>query len=198
MTSVALDDVVITDQEIAFCEGLLSGMSAREAWSQAGFDVDRMDKVEDTDPLDPDVPPVMATVLEKETVKLYLTVRRMELRAKVHVGPERIIAQHATIAFRDPADVVRERLTCPEDIARLPEDIRMSIDGWKWDRHGNFVIQFASRQTSLDALSKHFGIYSKERENPQDKQAKLLVSAFWSYVMALHLQEGMSRPDATR
>lgn len=65
------------------------------------------------------------------------------------------------MALFDPAHVTG--VSCPEDIALLPNDVRRAIVGWSWDKNGNFTVKLA-KEGALDMLAKHFGLYKADNE----------------------------------
>lgn len=69
----------------------------------------------------------------------------------------------ARMAMFDPAHVTG--VTCPEDIARLPEDVRRAIVGWSWDRQGNFTVKLA-KEGALEMLGRHHGLFEKDKAPP--------------------------------
>lgn len=89
-----------------------------------------------------------------------------------------------------------EELNGPEDIERLPEHVRRVITGWRWDKHGHFVIEFADKARALDQLARYLGLYQQDRRNDSDVRPNLLTTAFWRYVISLHVSQGMPLAEA--
>jgi phage terminase small subunit len=101
-----------------------------------------------------------------------------KIRAKrVETTTDRIVTELAHIAFFDPADLVAVGVTCPEDIAKLPEHVRRAIVGWGWDRFGNFTLKFAPKTTALDLLGRHNGMF-KDRVEVTGKDGAPLVQIY--------------------
>jgi phage terminase small subunit len=176
---------MLDERHIEFCEAMLQGKGLRQAYEAAGFDVD--EKGYET----------ARALLDRNDVQTYMAIRRAELMAKSNVNTERVIAEMSLIAFWDPAEAVGDDITCPRDIAKLPERVRRAIVGWKYDKFGNFILQWANKQTALDQLAKILGLYQKERTNDNDKSAEeLMGQAFWKYVMSLHFHEGITVGEA--
>ncbi|HUD91900.1 terminase small subunit [Sphingobium sp.] len=109
--------------------------------------------------------------------------RGMDKRAeKLDISAERVLAEIASMAFWDPADMMVELtdateaeagegyhigedgklygLRGPTDIRRLPEKIRRAIVGWGWDRNQNFTVKLADKSKALDQLARHLSLYN--------------------------------------
>lgn len=78
-------------------------------------------------------------------------IERLEWDAK------RTLLEITRMANVDPK--IYEGVTCPADVARLPEDARRAIVGWGWDRNGNFTLKFA-KERSLEMLGRHFKLFT--------------------------------------
>ena len=141
-------DGMLSRERQAFAEGILAGRSPRQAYEESGFKARGKDASTNSRGL-----------LRETEVQAYLAARRMELRERTDVTAERVVQEMATIGFLDPAEIVAERLECPEDIAQLPEHVRRAIVGWKYDRQGRFVVELAPKVAALDQLAKCFGLY---------------------------------------
>lgn len=176
---------MLDERHIAFCEKLLEGQGIRQAYEAAGFE------------LDEGAYETARQLLDRNDVQTYIAIRRAELMAGSNLNADKIIREMSLIAFWDPAEVVAEDILGPRDIAKLPERVRRTIVGWKYDKFGNFIVQFANKQTAQDQLAKILGLYQKERSNDNDKSAEeLMAQAFWKYVMSLHAHEGISVGEA--
>lgn len=68
----------------------------------------------------------------------------------------------ARMALFDPAHVTG--VSCPQDIAYLPEDVRRAIVGWSWDRNGNFTVKLA-KEGALEMLGRHHGLFKDRVEH---------------------------------
>lgn len=178
-------DGELSPERLAFCEGILAGKGLRVAYEEAGFKAKGRDAHTNARQL-----------LREPEVQYYLAVRRLELREPTGIEDERVVREMALIAFFDPAELVAETIEKPEDIAKLPEHVRRLIVGWKYDRHGNLELHLADKLKALDMLARYLGIYQSERRNEADEAANLLRTAFWRYVVARHLHEGLSIAEA--
>lgn len=103
-------------------------------------------------------------LLRRDKVASALAARQRKASQKVDVTVERVLAEMATQALYDPADIAGQPIQGPKDIAKLPEQVRRAIVGWSWDRQGNFVLKLANKATALDQLAKHLGMYVERHE----------------------------------
>lgn len=103
-----------------------------------------------------------------------LAAIRAEVEEDTGVTLKETVKELARLALYDPADLVRQQLNCPEDIAKLPEDVRRVIAGWSWDKWGNFVVKLTSKTPNLDLLMKHLGGYEKDNQQKGGALAELL------------------------
>jgi len=79
---------------------------------------------------------------------------------KAELSVERVLREIQAMAFYDPASLVETAIKKPQDIGKLPEEVRRSIVGWSWDRQGKFVIKLADKSKALDQLARHLSIYN--------------------------------------
>ncbi len=170
----------LTQAELDACEGILAGESPLVAFQRATGKTSRT---------------AFDEFFENAEIQAYLAARRMELRERTGFSDQRWIEEVSNMAFLDPAEIVNTPLTCPADIAKLPEHVRRAIVGWEYDVEGHFRIKLASKQKALDMLAKNQGLYQKDRTNDRDA-ANLLQQAFWRFVISLHVQEGISIDEA--
>lgn len=84
---------------------------------------------------------------------------------RADVTVERIVSEMAAMAFYDPADIAGQAMRGPQDIPSLPEHVRRAIVGWGWDKAGNFTLKLAPKQTALEQLGKHLGIFIDRHEH---------------------------------
>lgn len=178
-------DGELSPERLAFCEGLLEGKSARQAYEDSGFKARGRDAKGNARQL-----------LKEPEIQFYLAVRRMELRERVGVEDERVLEEMMAIAFVDVGEIASEGIRAPEDIARLPRHVRRAITGWRWDKHGNFVLKLADKGRALDQLARYLGLYQRDRKNEADPPVNLLATAFWRYVTSLHISRGLSVAEA--
>lgn len=103
--------------------------------------------------------------------------RLMDARSeKLAISAEKTLAEIARLGFFDAADVCGAyEVKSPADIARLPEDVRRCVTGWKWDRHGNLVVQFADKLKALELLGKHLKLFTDRVEHTADDSFTALL-----------------------
>lgn len=99
--------------------------------------------------------PQIASLVRQQTEKTL---------GKLEVSVERVLSERARLALYDIGAAAGAKLSGPKDIANLPDDIRQAVTGWKWDKQGNFVLQFADKNASLTALEKHLGMYAPDEK----------------------------------
>ncbi|SAL59552.1 terminase small subunit [Caballeronia peredens] len=100
-----------------------------------------------------------AKLMKNAEVKAAIDAKTAKVLNKLEVSVERILQERARMAFYDPADIARERLRKPEDIANLPEDARRVVAGWDYDAKGKMRVKLADKNASLTALEKHLNMY---------------------------------------
>jgi len=89
---------------------------------------------------------------------------------KTEITAERVIKELACMGLYDPAAVVAQPVTCPADIATLPEHVRRAIVGWSYDSSGNFVLKLADKKSALELIGRHLAMWRDvgSRENPAE------------------------------
>lgn len=83
---------------------------------------------------------------------------------RVQITADRVISELVAMATYDPADLARIPMAGPEDIAKLPENVRRAIVGWGWDKQGNFTLKLSPKTPSLDLLGRHLGMFKDRLE----------------------------------
>src|SRR5690606_14837774 len=122
-------------------------------------------------------------LLREPEVQAYLAARRVELRERHSTAAEHVVHEVAHVAFANLAEFGLYDVHGPEDLPNLPERLQRLVSGWKWDRAGNFVLQFVDKQKAQEQLMKHFGLYQAERRNEHDGGAMLLATTLWQFVI---------------
>lgn len=169
----------LTQDELDACEGILAGESPLVAF-QKSTGKGRI---------------AFGTFWDKPEIQAYLAARRMELREITGFSDRQWLDAVSDIAFFDPIEIALADIQCPADIAFLPARVRKMIVGWSWDRNEHFTLKFADKQRAQDMLAKNQGLYQQDRMNEHDA-ANLLQQAFWRFVFALHVSDGISIPEA--
>ena len=173
-------DGELSPERIAFCEGVLEGKGHRGAYEESGFKAKGKDAATNARQL-----------LKEPEVQAYLAARRVELRETKRTAAERVIDEVSAVAFANLVEFAGYELHGPEDLLALPERLRRLVKGWKWDRHGNFVLQFEDRSRAREQLMKHFGLYQADQRIEQDDGAMLLATTLWQFVISLHVSKGL-------
>ena len=171
----------LTPQEMEACEAILSGDTPTVAYRRETGNESST---------------AFSSFIKNDEVRYYLAARRMELRLKEHgdVDPaDEWLRQMRAQAYMDPAEFLAEGAPrSPEDILKWPEHIRRAVSGYKWDRMGNFVVEFVDKKAAQDMLARYWGLYQADRINDRDVETNLIASGVWRFVMSLHLYKGTS------
>lgn len=80
---------------------------------------------------------------------------------RIEATGDRVALELARMALFDPGHLTG--VTCPEDIALLPEDLRRAIVGWGWDKNNNFAPKFA-KEGALELLGRRFKLFTDKHE----------------------------------
>lgn len=83
---------------------------------------------------------------------------------RTEVTADKVVRELAAMAFYDPAVIGDAKINGPEDIKKLPEQVRRAIIGWAWDKHGNFTLKLSPKTPSLDLLARHLGMLTTKVE----------------------------------
>lgn len=111
-------------------------------------------------------------LLSHAEVSAAVATRGQKAVAKLEATTDDIIAARVRRAFFDPGELASREIRKPADIADLPEEVRRCIKGWKWDKDGRFIVEWADADASLSALEKIHGLY---RENTASEGALNIV-----------------------
>lgn len=87
-----------------------------------------------------------------------------ERRKRVRVSADDVLMELKRMAFYDPADIARVSITCPEDILKLPEDVRRCIIGWGYDKAGNFTLKLSGKTQQLEMIGRHLKMFTDKSE----------------------------------
>ena len=82
---------------------------------------------------------------------------------KTTITQARVVEEITFLALMDAGDLAGiTRMSGPEDVKKLPENVRRCIVGWSWDKAGNFTLKIADKLAALDKLARYTGMYSNE------------------------------------
>lgn len=98
-------------------------------------------------------------LLGNVAVSSALKARAGKVVQKLEITTERLLEARARRAFFDPGELAKAKIRGPKDIAALPPEVRQVIKGWKYDKSGRFVVEWADADASLTALEKIQGLY---------------------------------------
>ena len=145
----------LTAKQRAFVDEYLVDLNATQAALRAGYSAKSAHRTG-------------AENMQKPGIVAAIGARMEARQQRTEVTADRVVRELSRMALYDPADIVRQHVTKPEDIAELPEDVRRAIIGWSWDRHGNFVLKLSPKTPSLDLLARHLGMLRDRTvlENP--------------------------------
>ena len=98
---------------------------------------------------------------------------------RTKITADRVLLEIERLAMFDPKDLTR--ITGPGDIENLPEDVRRSIVGWKWDKNGNFIVDFV-KEKALEMLGRHHGLFVDRQEITGKDGAALIPTPIYHIV----------------
>jgi len=139
---------VLTPKQSLFVKEYLVDLNATQAAIRAGYS----EKTAGVIGLENLGKPLIADAIE-EAMK--------ERGRRTEITADRVLKEIERLALFDPADLIN--VTCPKDIAALPEDIRRAITGWKWDKQGNFIISMI-KQGAVEMLGRHHKLFTDKTE----------------------------------
>lgn len=174
----------LNERQRRFADGVLEGMSLKAAYEQAGYKSRGSAARKNA-----------SRLMTNDDVRAYLAEQRKKLTERVLMSAEKVVELFTRQATWLPAEIVTHEITCPRDIAKLPEATQLLIEGWHYDSKNRFVLEFVDRQHALDQLGKIFGVFQADRMNDRDREADLLATVFWRFVMAHHLHHGTPIAD---
>jgi len=102
-----------------------------------------------------------------------------ERGTRTKITADRVLHEIERLAMFDPKDLTR--LTGPKDIENLPEEVRRAIVGWKWDKNGNFMVDFA-KEKALEMLGRHHGLFVDRQEITGANGAALIPTPVYNIV----------------
>jgi len=145
----------LTKKQEFFVKEYLIDLNGTQAAIRAGYSGKSADRI-------------AIDLLSKNHVAVLIQQAMDERAAKLGISAENVLNELRCMAHYDPADIVRESVRCPEDILKLPEDVRRAIIGWGWDKLGNFTLKLSPKTPSLDLIGKHLKLfnYLGSKENP--------------------------------
>ena len=141
----------LSPKQVKFVEEYLHDLNGTQAAIRAGYSEKRASEIS-------------YQLLQKTTVQESIAAAMAERAKRTQISQDRVLAELAAMAFYDPADIAREVMSGPADIAKLPEQVRRAIIGWSWDKHGNFVLKLAAKTSSVELIGRHLGMFRERVE----------------------------------
>ena len=81
------------------------------------------------------------------------------------IDADRVLKEIERIAFYDLAAHIPDgKITGPDDLKKLPEDLRRAIIGWRWDKSGNFIVLWADKVKGLELYGRHLKLFTDKVE----------------------------------
>jgi phage terminase small subunit len=139
----------ISDKEALFVRHYLVDLSYANAARRAGYSVKTAKEQG-------------YQMAQRPQVRAAIDKAMAERAKRLDTQADDVLREIARMAMFDPAHVTA--VTCPEDIALLPEDVRRAIVGWSWDRQGKFTVKLA-KEGALDMLGRHHGLFKDRVEH---------------------------------
>lgn len=97
-------------------------------------------------------------LLSHAVIQEMIQKAQADRQERTEVTQDRVVLELARMAFYDAGEIASHPLAGPQDIPRLPENVRRAIVGWSWDKAGNFVVRLSPKTPSLDLLARHLGM----------------------------------------
>lgn len=142
----------LTPRQERFVAEYLIDLNATRAAIRAGYDPKAADRYG-------------PRLLGEARVKAAIAQGKAARLDRVQVSQDRVITELMRLAFYDVGVIAAHRLDGPDDVARLPEDVRCAVLGWSWDKAGHFTVRLAPRTPSLDLLARHLGMLKDVRQH---------------------------------
>ena len=155
----------LTPKQAAFVREYLIDLNATQAAIRAGYGVKTAKEMGTQN-------------LSKLPISKAIEEGQKARAEKAEVTAERVLRELCCLAFYDPAEIAKESVTCPADIAKLPESVRRCIIGWNWDKMGNFVLKLSPKTPNLDLLGRHLALFKDRLELSGEADFKDILQGF--------------------
>jgi hypothetical protein len=164
-SALAEFEYTVTDQEETFCRVLALENDLYKAWQTAGYHE-------------------LATIpnMRREALKLANQERmverteyyQMQLRKKLDVRDERILAELAAIAFSDPMDAFHPD-GVPKNLTEIPAHARAAIKEYMITEGMDGVNYTLKNHDKLKALQMLVNIKNLDRDNKRERAPKVIL-----------------------
>ena len=140
-----------------------------------------------------------------------MTERRREVQERTNITMERTLKELARIAYSDlrevmswdrdgvafvPSTDLTQDQAAAIQVVKSRRRIRRDKDDEGETETIEMEVRMHSKLEALEKLAKVQGLYQADRTNDADRQTDLLATVLWKYVMAVHLERGLSVPEA--
>jgi len=184
-----------------YCEGVMDGKSYTQAYMDAGYQCNSSSSAS-----------AAASKLNgNPEVIAYMTERRREVQERTNITMERTLKELARIAYSDlrevmswdrdgvafvPSTDLTQDQAAAIQVVKSRRRIRRDKDDEGETETIEMEVRMHSKLEALEKLAKVQGLYQADRTNDADRQTDLLATVLWKYVMAVHLERGLSVPEA--
>jgi phage terminase small subunit len=154
---------VLSPKQLRFASEYLVDLNATQAAIRAGYS-ERTARRQAAD------------LLTKQDIQAEVQ-RLMDARGeKVEVDALRVLQELKAMAFYDPGEIGLAKVKKPEDIAKLPDELRRAIIGWSWDKNGRFTLKLSPKTQQLELIGRHLRMFTDKVE-VTGKEGGPIVSA---------------------
>jgi phage terminase small subunit len=101
-------------------------------------------------------------LLTNVSVRSAIEAAQRDRGERIKATADDVLREIQRMAMYDPAQLTDVK--SPDDIKKLPEDVRRAIVGWSWDRNGNFTIKLA-KEGALEMMGRHHGLFKDRIEH---------------------------------
>lgn len=136
--------MALTPKQQRFVQEYLIGLNATQAAIRAGYS-ERTAQEQSS------------RLLSNVMVQSAIAAQQKGREERANATADEVLREINRMAMVDPADYADVK--SPADIKGLPEHVRRAIVGWKWDRNGRFVMEFA-KQSAMDMLARHHSLFN--------------------------------------
>jgi len=193
---------MLNQLQINFCEEILRGESQSKAYEKAGYKCKSKSSSAAGS----------TNLMKNREVRRYLAERRKEAQEQTDIHQKATLREIARVAFSDIRDFMtwgeRGLVFVPSE--ELTADQAASIQSIRsrrritTDKDGNSTetidmeVKLHPKMDALEKLAKVQGLYQADRMNDADAQRDLLKTVMWRYVLAVHMDTGMSVREALK
>ena len=142
----------LTDKQEAFCLEYLIDLNATQAAIRAGYSTESAGAIGGEN-------------LQKPEIQKRISELQADRMKRNKIDADRVLKEIERIAFYDLAAHIPEgKITGPDDLKKLPEDLRRAIIGWRWDKAGNFIVLWADKVKGLELYGRHLKLFTDKVE----------------------------------